>query len=115
MYTDKTIWLRVEEVVRKNNQFETGFRDELNQKCKFVRVTGSDKEFPRENIYVVPVNALRKHRINKGFGLDTEYFVNKHDVDMVLENEFNNYTSIIDVKTGKLCDEHRGVPRLEYV
>ena len=115
MYSDNTIWLRVEEVVRKNDQFEVGFRDEMSQKCKFVRLMCSDKQFRREDVYVIQVNALRRHRVNHGNGNETEYFIAKDDIDMILIDEFKNYTSIMDVKSEKLCDEHRGVPRLEYV
>ena len=115
MYSDKTIWLRVEEVVKKHDSLEVGFTNEVKQKCKFVRVTSSDKEFDRSNIYVIATNALRRHKVDNGYGLSTEYFIHKDNIDLVLIGESRNYTSIIDVKSNKLCDEHRGIPKVEYI
>lgn len=113
MYSDNTIWLRVEEVVKKNNSLEVGFIDPMKQQSKFVRVSCSDSEFPRENIYIVKANALRRKKINRGIGYKTETFVLKNELMVQIDNAVKDYTSIIDVKSDKLCDEHRGVPRFE--
>lgn len=115
MYSNRSIWLQIEEVVPKSSILEIGFRDEVKQTSKFARVLSTDSDFNRQDIIVIPVNSIRRHKIFNGKTNETTFHVLKDDVLMILENEGRNYTAIIDVKADKLCDEHRGVPKLEYV
>ena len=115
MYSDNTLYLMVEEVVPRHSAFEIGFRNEINQTCKFLRLLVKDKDFDKDDIYVIRADKLIRKKVRRNHSIDTEFYVLKDDIDMVLIGEFKNYTAIIDVKEDKLCDEHRGIPRLEYV
>lgn len=115
MFSDKTKWLRVEEVVPKIGNLIVGSRNELKQTCKFVKVVSVDKEFPIKDILVVPVNAINRKKLIWRTGKETNYFIDKDCILLILENEVDNYVGFMDIKEKNLCDEHKGVPRLEYV
>ena len=115
MYSDKTMWLRVEEVARKHSDFEASVLSEVNQTCKFVRILCSDKEFDSRNIYVIAPNCLYRKKIAYRHGHAIEFFVKKSDILLELHGSFENYVPLTHVNSNKLCDEHRGIPRLEYV
>ena len=115
MFSDKTKWLQVEEVVPKLGNLIIGSRDEMKQTCKFVKIVSVDKEFSIKDILVVPVNAINKKYLIWRAGRETNYFVDKNCILLILENARDNYVSFLDLKEKNLCDEHKGIPRLEYV
>ena len=115
MFSDKTKWLQVEEVVPKKGNLIIGSRNELKQTCKFVKVLSVDKGYSIKDILVVPVNALNRKKLVWRAGQETNYFIDKNCILLILENERDNYTTFLDLKENNLCDEHKGIPRLEYV
>lgn len=115
MFSDKTKWLRVEEVVPKIGNLIVGNRNELKQTCKFVKVLSVDKEFSIKDILVVPVNSINRKKLIWRAGVEVNYFIDKDCILLILENEVDNYVSFLELKEKNLCDEHKGIPRLEYV
>lgn len=107
--------VHIEEVVECESEFLVGIRDEKHQRCKFVRVLSKDEEFECGEIYITPVNAIRRVRTNRGYGRETMFFVEKCDIIAKFDGDKRRFKTVTEIDGSKVADQRRGIPKLEYI